>query len=45
MGDDILKHLYDIKEAASAIRQFVQGKEDHLSMFDFKAYQGSAGGG
>ena len=26
MGDDILKHLYDIKEAASEIRQFVEGK-------------------
>ena len=26
MWDDILKHLYDIKEAASEIRQFVEGK-------------------
>jgi uncharacterized protein with HEPN domain len=26
MADDILKHLYDIREAASAIRQFVEDK-------------------
>lgn len=26
MEDDLLKHLYDIKEAASAILRFVRGK-------------------
>lgn len=26
MEDDLLKHLYDIKEAAAAILRFVRGK-------------------